>query len=233
MITSRERYPETHRRCDRAYLDRIGREEMRKREKAYYQRHREEILATRRLYRSRPDRKAYDTAQLFKRRTLQKNTSGDPRSLGILHQLIQSAARLKCAICGTNMPKKDRTIDHIIPISKGGSGDISNLQVVHKSCNSRKKAMLPHEFNGQYEFNFAGNGALSPNAFDWGELRRYLLLIATVVAHNINRNHLRGRLINGFNDHEHNGFNQCSDGLRVLKKVIGIRKAKVGHEPVR
>ena len=79
---------------------------------------------------------------------------------------------------------------------------------------------------------FVGNSTTQLNAFNGGELRRYLLFIATVVAHNINRNHLRERLTNGFNDHIDHWFNQCSDGLRILKKVTGIRKATIGHEPV-
>lgn len=83
----------------------------------------------------------------------------DTLSSIMLAQLIDSSLRMKCAICGKNMPKSDRTIDHIIPLSKGGSGHIGNLQIVHLSCNCRKRAQLPHEFNGQAELNFAGNGA--------------------------------------------------------------------------
>lgn len=40
-----------------------------------------------------------------------------------------------CAICG--LPGAD-TRDHITPLSAGGSNDPSNIQFVHRSCNSRK-----------------------------------------------------------------------------------------------
>ena len=43
--------------------------------------------------------------------------------------------KFKCVLCGMN---EDLTIDHIIPVSKGGSDEESNLQLMCKSCNSRK-----------------------------------------------------------------------------------------------
>ncbi len=71
----------------------------------------------------------------------------DKSAINILSQLISSASRLKCAICGKNMPKSDRTIDHVIPLSKGGTGDIWNLSITHHACNIRKNAKMPDELN--------------------------------------------------------------------------------------
>lgn len=83
----------------------------------------------------------------------------DPASACVLAQLIDSAARMKCGLCGKNMPKHDRTIDHVIPLAKGGTGHIANIQIVHLSCNCKKRAKLPVDLTGQHEINFAGNGA--------------------------------------------------------------------------
>ena len=44
-----------------------------------------------------------------------------------------------CAGCGGTSTAKDPfTVDHIVPLSGGGSNALGNLQVMHRSCNSRK-----------------------------------------------------------------------------------------------
>lgn len=45
----------------------------------------------------------------------------------------------QCQICGTY---DEPTVDHIVPVSAGGSDDLDNLQVLCRSCNSRKGARL-------------------------------------------------------------------------------------------
>lgn len=43
-----------------------------------------------------------------------------------------------CWICGRFMPEEDRTFDHVIPRSKGGTGALTNLRLAHKRCNSKR-----------------------------------------------------------------------------------------------
>lgn len=46
-----------------------------------------------------------------------------------------------CAICGE---KKPLTVDHIIPLSKGGSDYIENIQPLCRNCNSKKNNKLDY-----------------------------------------------------------------------------------------
>ena len=54
-----------------------------------------------------------------------------------------------CQICGelmdwqTGRHRKRVSLDHIIPISKGGSHTMGNVRLVHLSCNSRKGDKVP------------------------------------------------------------------------------------------
>lgn len=45
-----------------------------------------------------------------------------------------------CGICGGGVAPDQMSIDHIVPISRGGTDDLDNLQAAHRSCNSRKGA---------------------------------------------------------------------------------------------
>ncbi len=43
-----------------------------------------------------------------------------------------------CGICGLFVPLDEMTLDHIIPLIKGGEHSIKNVQIAHLICNSAK-----------------------------------------------------------------------------------------------
>ena len=57
-------------------------------------------------------------------------------------QTLKESYNYQCVICGE---KKKLTIDHIVPLSKGGSDYIENIQPLCISCNSTKGTKLMSE----------------------------------------------------------------------------------------
>jgi len=43
-----------------------------------------------------------------------------------------------CQLCGKNVPDNEVAFDHVIPISKGGPTNASNIRLLCSSCNSRR-----------------------------------------------------------------------------------------------
>lgn len=56
-----------------------------------------------------------------------------------------------CPYCNTN---KSNTIDHIIPLSRGGTNVLSNLIAVCVNCNSKKGSKTLSEWNPMLNYQF-------------------------------------------------------------------------------
>lgn len=74
------------------------------------------------------------------------------RSLFNNNKKIILATQNICAICGQPVDKTLKyphpmspTVDHIIPVSKGGSDVLENLQLAHRRCNRLKSDKMPEE----------------------------------------------------------------------------------------
>ena len=76
-------------------------------------------------------------SQRDKRRALIKNT---PKAEKIDRQFIYERDKGICQICFKHCRKKDMSIDHVVPLSKGGNHTKQNCVLAHRSCNSRKGA---------------------------------------------------------------------------------------------
>lgn len=56
-----------------------------------------------------------------------------------------------CYWCGQTVPAKALTMDHIIPISRGGKTSRNNVVPSCKTCNNHKKQMLPIEWEAHVQ----------------------------------------------------------------------------------
>ncbi len=85
------------------------------------------------------------------KRTTTKNTKGKSKAKGntsTRSRYIPKSVRVsvlnrdnyKCVFCGRSSKKVELEVDHIVPFSKGGSNDISNLQTLCFDCNRGKGA---------------------------------------------------------------------------------------------
>lgn len=52
-----------------------------------------------------------------------------------------------CCLCGKPIKKiNDYNIEHLMPVSRGGSNDYTNWRIAHKKCNSKKGSLTYEEY---------------------------------------------------------------------------------------
>lgn len=56
-------------------------------------------------------------------------------------------AQGRCHWCGKNFPPDELTMDHIVAVTRGGKASRNNVVPSCKECNSRKKYLLPMEWD--------------------------------------------------------------------------------------
>lgn len=122
--------------------------------RAYQKRNRQQLIERRRLrYTTEPERREknrlYRLSHLQQYNTharnryaLEKNAPGTHTPQDV--QRIFEAQQGKCYYCKKTLTKYH--VDHVIPITRGGSNDPSNLVVTCPTCNLRKNNKLPHEW---------------------------------------------------------------------------------------
>ncbi|PXY12777.1 HNH endonuclease [Corynebacterium striatum] len=78
-----------------------------------------------------------------KRRALISTTTVEPVSL----ERVLERDGWKCGICGKRIPKNSKwpdamsaSLDHIVPLSRGGAHTMVNVQAAHYGCNARKNS---------------------------------------------------------------------------------------------
>jgi len=51
-----------------------------------------------------------------------------------------------CHYCGARVPPRELTLDHIVPLVRGGHSSKGNCVPACKACNSAKQSLLPIEW---------------------------------------------------------------------------------------
>jgi len=128
-----EHVAEYKQRCARYYINHADKY------KQYYQRHAEE----RKQYAAQYRRDHPEASRAYK---LKRRAAGVGRISGEVIRRIVSESESICPYCGGHIPEGKGHIDHMVPVSRGGTSDRSNLAYVCAGCNLRKGAKTVEEF---------------------------------------------------------------------------------------
>ena len=117
--------------------------------RAYRQRPdaRERKRASDHEYNTRPEvraaRRPKDRILSSTRRARKRGNGGQHTHAQLQEQLLRQKG--KCYYCQIKLGN-DWQAEHLVPIARGGSNDISNIVIACSHCNAKKWARLPHEF---------------------------------------------------------------------------------------
>jgi 5-methylcytosine-specific restriction endonuclease McrA len=94
-------------------------------------------------YRKQKTEDGYFSNKQHERRSRANYTDSDV-SIGYIRNLKNK--HTECFWCDKSLEDKDKTIDHLHPIAKGGQHITTNLVIACRSCNSKKRVTMPEEF---------------------------------------------------------------------------------------
>jgi 5-methylcytosine-specific restriction endonuclease McrA len=108
-------------------------EETKRKAREYHHQHPDEVRTRRKAYKSTPVGRTNKRVAHQRRRAIKKNADGNHTSAEWLAMLDWFGN--VCLKCGT---VEDITEDHVIPLTKGGSNSIDNMQPLCRYCNVSK-----------------------------------------------------------------------------------------------
>jgi 5-methylcytosine-specific restriction endonuclease McrA len=100
-------------------------------------------LLYRARYRNDP---TFRAAEITRRQLRDYTFTVDDGTLTAVVVRMLFADAVQCPYCGRDMNPRQKTLDHIVPRSRGGMHSLSNAVVCCLSCNSTKHDRLPHEW---------------------------------------------------------------------------------------
>jgi 5-methylcytosine-specific restriction endonuclease McrA len=68
-----------------------------------------------------------------------------------VRKYVYQRDKYQCQSCGQTDLETNLTIDHIIPLARGGQNDISNLQTLCCKCNQRKTDKIDYRFRRYFQ----------------------------------------------------------------------------------
>jgi 5-methylcytosine-specific restriction endonuclease McrA len=148
--------------CQAIYLDKYrknNREKYLSRLRDYHQRNRERVLSRQRdYYEKNSEQLREKTRNYFKenpevkrkheRKRRAQKAGTDGLGLDFCEEKALRMQRGRCASCQDKVggANKKYHVDHIVPLSRGGSNESTNLQILCVECNLRKSAKDPIEW---------------------------------------------------------------------------------------
>lgn len=141
MAEWRDANPEKEFQRSRAYGE-ANREKIAERARAYRAANPEKSRASANKWRAaNPETYAQISAQGSRTRRARKRAAEGSHTVDDIQRIFE-AQNGKCALCRAKVGKKFH-VDHIKPLSKGGSNAARNLQILCSACNIRKGASDP------------------------------------------------------------------------------------------
>jgi 5-methylcytosine-specific restriction endonuclease McrA len=78
----------------------------------------------------------------YEREKRQRRGKTSARGYGATWQAMARAQIRRSPLCASCGAREDLTVDHIVPLSRGGSSDLSNLQTLCRTCNGIKSGRI-------------------------------------------------------------------------------------------
>lgn len=91
----------------------------------------------------------------------------------------------RCVYCATRLDQRTATLDHVVPLARGGANDPGNLVVACAPCNRLKSDLVPFEFFARHPWagaNFVRYARNVTRALKRGARRAVSLAFAAELA---------------------------------------------------
>jgi excisionase family DNA binding protein len=95
---------------------------------------RRSVARQRERYNSDPEYKAKIKAKKIKRKRAIEGAFIEP----VNHMAVAERDRWLCGICGGVVTRETWSLDHVVPLSKGGEHSYANVTLAHRRCNSAR-----------------------------------------------------------------------------------------------